>query len=103
MVAARVGSIFRQFHTFGNDSGFVAEVAAAYIEGFQLDAGLGPTSVAAMTKHFPGGGPQLSGEDAQRPRPVIFSTAIFPWAGFITDALHETSMEVDWVRVWKQD
>ena len=57
----------RQFHTFGNDSGFVAEVAAAYIEGFQLDAGLGPTSVAAMTKHFPGGGPQLSGEDAHFP------------------------------------
>jgi hypothetical protein len=34
---------------------------------------------------------------------VIFSTAIFPWAGSITDALHETSMDVDWVRVWKQD
>ena len=27
----------RQFHTFGNDSAFVAEVAAAYIEGFQLE------------------------------------------------------------------
>ena len=24
---------------------------------------LGPTSVACMTKHFPGGGPQLDGED----------------------------------------
>lgn len=57
----------RQFHTFGNDSGFVAEVAAAYIEGLQLDPGLGPTSVAAMTKHFPGGGPQLDGEDGHFP------------------------------------
>ena len=57
----------RQFHTFGNDSGFVAEVAAAYIEGFQLDRGLGPTSVAAMAKHFPGGGPQLDGEDPHFP------------------------------------
>ena len=57
----------RQFHTFGNDSGFVAEVAAAYIEGLQLDRDLGPTSVAAMAKHFPGGGPQLDGEDAHFP------------------------------------
>ena len=57
----------RQFHTFGNDSGFVAEVAAAYIEGFQLDRGLGPTSVATMAKHFPGGGPQLDGEDPHFP------------------------------------
>ncbi|GAA3716324.1 glycoside hydrolase family 3 N-terminal domain-containing protein [Microlunatus aurantiacus] len=57
----------RQFHTFGNDSSFVAEVAAAYIEGFQLDRGLGPTSVATMAKHFPGGGPQLDGEDAHFP------------------------------------
>lgn len=37
---------------------------------------------------------------ARRPGPVIFSTAIFPWAGSITDALHETSMDVDWVRIW---
>ena len=57
----------RQFHTFGNDSAFVAEVAAAYIEGFQLSADLGPTSVATMAKHFPGGGPQLDGEDAHFP------------------------------------
>lgn len=34
--------------------------------------------------------------------PVIFSTAIFPWAGSITDALHGKSMDVDWVRVWKK-
>jgi beta-glucosidase len=57
----------RQFHTFGNDSSFVAEVAAAYIEGFQLDRDLGPASVATMAKHFPGGGPQLNGEDPHFP------------------------------------
>ncbi len=57
----------RQFHTFGNDSAFVAEVAAAYIEGFQLDRDLGPGSVATMAKHFPGGGPQLDGEDPHFP------------------------------------
>ena len=57
----------RQFHTFGNDSAFVAEVAAAYVEGFQLDRDLGPTSVATMAKHFPGGGPQLDGEDPHFP------------------------------------
>jgi beta-glucosidase len=34
----------------------------AYIRGFQGKS-LGPTSVACMTKHFPGGGPQLKGED----------------------------------------
>ena len=57
----------RQFHTFGNDSAFVAEVAAAYVEGFQLDRELGPGSVATMAKHFPGGGPQLDGEDPHFP------------------------------------
>jgi beta-glucosidase len=57
----------RQFHTFGNDSAFVADVAAAYVEGFQLGPDLGPTSVATMAKHFPGGGPQLDGEDAHFP------------------------------------
>ncbi len=39
---------------------------------------------------------------AQRPGPVIFSTAVFPWAGSITDSLHNTSMDVDWIRVWKR-
>ncbi|HEU5485344.1 MAG TPA: glycoside hydrolase family 3 N-terminal domain-containing protein [Microlunatus sp.] len=57
----------RQFHTFGNDSAFVADVAAAYIEGFQQLRDLGPTSVATMAKHFPGGGPQLDGEDPHFP------------------------------------
>ena len=33
---------------------------------------------------------------------VIFSTAVFPWAGPITDRLDGTSMDVDWVRVWRR-
>ena len=57
----------RQFHTFGNDAAFVAEVAAAYIEGFQRRPGLGADSVATMAKHFPGGGPQRDGEDPHFP------------------------------------
>ena len=57
----------RQFHTFGSDAAFVADVAQAYIEGFQVRPELGPTSVATMAKHFPGGGPQAGGEDPHFP------------------------------------
>ena len=32
----------RQFHSFGNDAEFIAEVAAAYIDGFQRRPELGP-------------------------------------------------------------
>ena len=52
----------RIMHTFGEDGGLAARLVAAYIRGFQGEA-LGPQSVACMTKHFPGGGPQLDGED----------------------------------------
>jgi beta-glucosidase len=37
-------------------------MTAAYIRGFQ-GSSLGTESVACMTKHFPGGGPQKDGED----------------------------------------
>ena len=47
---------------FGEDAHLTARLAAAYIEGFQ-GAALGPHSVACMTKHFPGGGPQNEGLD----------------------------------------
>lgn len=57
----------RQFHTFGNDPEVVADAAQAYVEGLQGSPELGPTSVAAMAKHFPGGGPQLDGEDPHFP------------------------------------
>lgn len=48
--------------TFGEDAHLTARLGKAYIEGFQGDA-LGPSSVACMTKHFPGGGPQKEGLD----------------------------------------
>ncbi|MFT4221032.1 MAG: glycoside hydrolase family 3 N-terminal domain-containing protein [Microbacterium sp.] len=52
----------RQLQTFGEDVDLTCELGAAYIRGFQ-GASFGPGSVATMTKHFPGGGPQLDGED----------------------------------------
>lgn len=52
----------RQVATFGEDPELSGRMGAAYIRGFQ-GAELGPDSVATMTKHFPGGGPQQDGED----------------------------------------
>ena len=49
--------------TFGEDAYLAAKMTAAYVYGFQGEQ-LGPNSVAAMTKHWPGGGPQKDGEDA---------------------------------------
>ncbi|MBN2115509.1 MAG: glycoside hydrolase family 3 C-terminal domain-containing protein [Anaerolineales bacterium] len=49
--------------TFGEDADLSAQMTAAYIRGFQGKT-LGKESVACMTKHFPGGGPQMGGEDA---------------------------------------
>lgn len=48
--------------TFGEDAALAATMINAYIRGFQGET-LGPESVACMTKHFPGGGPQKDGED----------------------------------------
>ena len=53
-------------HTFGEDAALAARLVAAYIRGFQGET-LGPQSVACMTKHFPGGGPQRDGEDPHFP------------------------------------
>ncbi|MWV49878.1 glycoside hydrolase family 3 protein [Rathayibacter sp. VKM Ac-2803] len=52
----------RQVGTFGEDAELTGRLGAAYIRGFQGET-LGSTSVATMTKHFPGGGPQKDGED----------------------------------------
>ncbi|WP_433829222.1 glycoside hydrolase family 3 protein [Actinoplanes sp. CA-015351] len=49
--------------TLGSDADMVASLLVAYIQGLQGPA-LGPDSVAAMVKHFPGAGPQMNGEDA---------------------------------------
>lgn len=48
--------------TFGEDADLTSRLVAGYIRGFQGEK-LGSTSVATMTKHFPGGGPQKDGED----------------------------------------
>ena len=47
---------------FGEDADLTSKLVQAYIRGFQCEK-LGPQSVSTMTKHFPGGGPQLDGED----------------------------------------
>ncbi|MBO0777757.1 MAG: glycoside hydrolase family 3 C-terminal domain-containing protein [Ktedonobacteraceae bacterium] len=57
---ARIGG------TFGEDAKLASRMIAAYIRGFQGKQ-LGPQSVACMTKHFPGGGPQKDGEDPHFP------------------------------------
>ncbi|MDH3649002.1 MAG: glycoside hydrolase family 3 C-terminal domain-containing protein [Saprospiraceae bacterium] len=49
--------------TFGEDAELSAKMTSAYIRGFQGDS-LDQNSVACMTKHWPGGGPQKDGEDA---------------------------------------
>lgn len=48
--------------TFGEDAHVAARLVKAYIAGFQGET-VGPDSVACMTKHFPGGGPQNEGLD----------------------------------------
>ena len=52
--------------TFGEDASLSAKLTKAYILGFQGDS-LNTNSVACMTKHFSGGGPQEDGEDAHFP------------------------------------
>ncbi len=49
--------------TFGEDAALSAAMTKAYVLGFQGDE-LGNSSVACMSKHFSGGGPQLNGDDA---------------------------------------
>jgi beta-glucosidase len=52
--------------TFGEDATLSAKMAKAYINGFQ-GAQLDSNSVACMTKHFSGGGPQKEGLDPHFP------------------------------------
>ena len=52
--------------TFGEDAQLTAKMATAYILGYQGDK-LDSNSVATMTKHFPGGGPQKEGLDPHFP------------------------------------
>ncbi|MDO3636125.1 glycoside hydrolase family 3 protein [Mycolicibacterium arseniciresistens] len=48
--------------TFGEDGDLTSRLGAAYVEGLQGDS-LSAASVAAMIKHFPGGGAQRDGND----------------------------------------
>ena len=57
--------------TFGEDPMLSADMARAYVDGFQtskgsavISKGWGTTSVNAMIKHWPGGGPEEGGRDA---------------------------------------
>jgi beta-glucosidase len=52
----------RNSGAFGEDAALSSRMTTAYIKGYQGEK-LGPNSVAVMTKHFPGGGPQKDGLD----------------------------------------
>ena len=63
---------------FGSDAQLSAEIAGAYVRGLQGDS-LSVTSVATMTKHFPGGGPQADGLD---PHFVFQKGQVYPGGRF---------------------
>lgn len=63
---------------FGEDAQLSADIAGAYVRGLQGDS-LSATSVAAMTKHFPGGGPQAEGLD---PHFVFHEGQVYPGGMF---------------------
>ncbi|KAH7239295.1 glycoside hydrolase superfamily [Fusarium tricinctum] len=52
--------------TMGEDANLTSALLVEYIKGFQGDK-IGPNSVIATTKHFPGGGPMQGGEDSHFP------------------------------------
>ncbi|MFE7277333.1 glycoside hydrolase family 3 protein [Streptomyces sp. NPDC057623] len=49
--------------TFGADAELTSRLVGPYLEGLRGGGQVGPHSVSAMVKHFPGGGPQKDGED----------------------------------------
>lgn len=64
--------------TFGEDANLTARMVTAYLKGMQGDT-LNQNSVACMTKHFPGGGPQQEGLD---PHFAIQKGQIYPGNNF---------------------
>ncbi len=56
----------RQLQSFGADVELTIDYTTAYLEGFQ-GAAVNASSVACVTKHFPGAGAQQDGEDAHFP------------------------------------
>jgi beta-glucosidase len=63
---------------FGADAQLSADIAGAYVRGLQGNS-LTAASVAAMTKHFPGGGPQAKGLD---PHFVFQKGQVYPGGMF---------------------
>ncbi len=83
--------------TFGEDPDLVAELSKAYVDGFQTSVGdklikdgWGYESVVAMTKHWPGGGPQEGGRDSHHNygKYAVYPTGNFQklMAGFLDGA-----------------
>ena len=68
----------RQNGGFGQSAETAERFVRAYVRGFQGER-LTSASVACMTKHFPGGGPQLDGED---PHFVYGREQVYPGGGF---------------------
>ena len=64
--------------TFGEDARLSAKLTYAYVKGYQGDS-LGANSVACMTKHFSGGGPQKEGIDPHFP---VAKGQIYPGNNF---------------------
>ncbi|MDQ3846371.1 MAG: glycoside hydrolase family 3 protein [Bacteroidota bacterium] len=74
--------------TFGEDPQLSADMARAYIDGFQTSSGTaeikngwGYYSVNAMVKHWPGGGPEEGGRDAHY---AYGKFAVYPGNNFQT-------------------
>lgn len=74
--------------TFGEDPQLSADMARAYIDGFQtsvwkneIKGGWGYTSVNAMVKHWPSGGPEEGGRDAHY---AYGKFAVYPGNAFQT-------------------
>jgi beta-glucosidase len=68
----------RQNGGFGQSAETAERFVRAYLRGFQGER-LTSASVACMTKHFPGGGPQLDGEDPHFP---YGREQVYPGNGF---------------------
>jgi len=74
--------------TFGENPQLAADMARAYVDGFQTSAGSfeimngwGYHSVNAMVKHWPGGGPEEAGRDAHY---AYGKFAVYPGNNFQT-------------------
>lgn len=74
--------------TFGEDPALAADLARAYIDGFQnssgaaeIKGGWGYHSVNAMVKHWPGGGPEEGGRDGHF---AYGKFAVYPGKSFQT-------------------